>query len=124
MRDKPIRMFDERDEELVELLTKTGLNRNLAKVIVYLSNVDEAVSREIEMAANLRQPEVSLAMNELRQRNWIEEREIKKKGKGRPLKSYKLTVNMSDIVSDLIKQKREELEQMKKDLDRLEELVS
>ncbi len=124
MRDKPIRMFDERDEELVELLTKTGLNRNLAKVIVYLSNVDEAVSREIEMAANLRQPEVSLAMNELRQRNWIEEREIKKKGKGRPLKSYKLTVNMRDIVSDLIRQKREELEQMKKDLDRLEELVS
>ena len=124
MKDRPIRMFDERDEELVELLTKTGLNRNLAKVVVYLSNVDEAVSREIEMAANLRQPEVSLAMNELRQRNWIEEREIKKKGKGRPLKSYKLTVNLKDIVSDLIRRKREELEQMKKDLDRLEELVS
>jgi predicted transcriptional regulator len=124
MRDRPIRMFDERDEELVELLTKTGLNRNLAKVIVYLSSVDEAVSREIEMAANLRQPEVSLAMNELRQKNWIEEKEIKKKGKGRPLKSYRLLVDLRDIVEDLIKKKREELEQMKKDLDRLEELTS
>jgi predicted transcriptional regulator len=113
----------EKDEKIVKLLSETGLNRNIAKVVVFLSKTGEAISRDIERAANLRQPEVSLAMKELKEWGWVKERELKKKGKGRPLKSYKLTLDLKDIVSELVEKKREEIKRIEKDLEELEELV-
>ena len=113
----------EKDERLIELLSEAGLNKNIARVVVYLSKVGEAVSRDIERAANLRQPEVSIAMKELKETGWIKDREIKKKGKGRPFKSYKLTLDLKDIVTELVEKKREEMRKLEKDLNELESLV-
>ena len=113
----------EKDERVVGLLAETGLNKNIAKVVVFLSKVGEAISRDIERAANLRQPEVSLAMKDLKEWGWVKERELKKKGKGRPLKSYKLTRDLKDIVQELVERKREEIRKMEKDLEELEKLV-
>lgn len=112
------------DEKLVSLLSEAGLNRNIAKVVVFLSKVGEAVSRDIERAANLRQPEVSLAMKELKEWGWVKERELKKKGKGRPLKSYKMTKELREIAMDIIQKKREEIKKIERDLEELEKLVS
>ena len=115
--------LDSKDERFIDLLSEAGLNRNIARVIVYLSKAGEAVSRDIEREANLRQPEVSLAMKDLKTMGWIKEREIKKKGKGRPLKSYKLSLDIRDIVRDLVEKKREELKKIEKELEELEKLV-
>ncbi len=113
----------EKDEKIINLLTEAGLNKNIARVIVYLSKTEEAISRDIERSANLRQPEVSLAMKELKELGWVKERELKKKGKGRPLKSYKLTIDLKDIAKQLIEKKREEISKIEKDLEELEKLV-
>ncbi len=115
--------LSEKEERIVTLLVETGLSRSIAKIIVFLSRAGEAVSREIERAANLRQPEVSLAMKELKEWGWIKEKELKRRGKGRPLKSYKLTIDLRDIVSELVEKKRKEVEQLSKHLDELEKLV-
>ncbi|MDI9611436.1 MAG: ArsR family transcriptional regulator [Archaeoglobaceae archaeon] len=116
--------ISETEERIVSLLAEAGLNRNIAKVVVFLSKVGEAVSRDIERAANLRQPEVSLAMKELKEWGWVKERELKKKGKGRPLKSYKMTKELKDITMDIIQKKREEIKKIEKDLEELERFVS
>ena len=113
----------DREERVVDLLAETGLNRNIAKVVVFLAKAGEAISRDIERAANLRQPEVSLAMKELKEWGWVKERELKKKGKGRPLKSYKLTLDLKEIVAELVAKKRDEIKRVEKDLLELEELV-
>ena len=84
--------------EFVEALRSINVPRNVASVITYLSNVDEATSREIEMGTNLRQPEVSIGMRALRENNWIEERDVKVGGKGRPMKVYKLNVPIEEII--------------------------
>ncbi|MGZ4846944.1 MAG: ArsR family transcriptional regulator, partial [Halobacteriota archaeon] len=84
MRDESMPVFDQDEEVMANLLGNIGLKRNLAKALVYLANVNESVSRNIELGAGLRQPEVSIAMRELRERGWIEEWEQKKEGKGRP----------------------------------------
>jgi len=112
-----------KDDRLVELLAEAGLNKNIARVIVHLSKAGEAISRDIEREANLRQPEVSLAMKDLKSLGWIKEKEIKKKGKGRPLKSYKLSLDIKDIVKELVERKREEIKKLEKDLEELEKLV-
>jgi len=69
-----------RNERIVELLAKTGVDAKLARIAVFLSTVPEAVSRAIEREANLRQPEVSLGMKELRELGWVDEKTLKRKG--------------------------------------------
>ena len=62
-------------------------------------------------------------MKELKEWGWVKERELKKRGKGRPLKSYKLTLDLKDIVAELVEKKGEEIKRIEKDLEELEELV-
>jgi len=59
--------------------------RKTALLITFLSSVGKANPKEIERGADLRQPDVSTMMRLLRANNWINEREIKMKGKGRPI---------------------------------------
>ena len=92
MKQTSIRVLDERDLEFIEALRNLKVPRNVATLITYLANASEATSREIEVGTNLRQPEVSISMRSLRQNKWVEEREIKAEGKGRPMKVYKLGV--------------------------------
>jgi predicted transcriptional regulator len=94
MRQFSVKVLDDNDREFVEVLRELGIPRNVASMITYLANVDEATSREIEIGSSLRQPEVSIAMRTLRTHNWVEEREIKKDGKGRPMKVYKLNITL------------------------------
>lgn len=49
-------VFDQDEEVMANLLGNIGLKRNLAKALVYLANVNESVSRNIELGAGLRQP--------------------------------------------------------------------
>ncbi len=90
-----------RDEVLVDLLVETGMPKNLSKTVVFLSKRDETTSVEIEKATGLRQPEVSIAMQELRRRKWVEKRDIKKEGKGRPVHAYRLSISWSEILSQV-----------------------
>jgi predicted transcriptional regulator len=71
----------------------------VAALITYLADTKEATSREIETGTNLRQPEVSIGMRTLRQNNWIEQRNIKADGKGRPMIVYKLSVPLETIIT-------------------------
>ena len=92
-----------RDESLVELLIEMGLSKNVAKTLVFLAKKDETTSVEIEKATGLRQPEVSIAMQELRRRKWVDKRDIKKEGKGRPVHAYRLSVAWSEVLGALDK---------------------
>jgi predicted transcriptional regulator len=96
--------------------------RNVATIITYLSNVDEATSREIEIGSNLRQPEVSIAMRTLRQNNWVEEHEIKSKEKGRPIKFHKLSVPIGEIIKHYEEVKNKEAAKTMQAIQRLKDI--
>lgn len=119
MKKLTVPVLDDKDKEFVESLVKVGLNRNISKTLVYLANVEETLSRDIEIGANLRQPEVSLVMRELRAQGWVGEREIKKEGKGRPVKCYKLSVSLTDIISTLEETKQKEAQAHLKNIEKL-----
>ena len=97
--------------------------KNLAKTLMYISQVEECRSSEIERGARLRQPEVSVAMQQLQRRGWIEKRDLKKKGKGRPVHLYKLTSNLDDVLGKFEKDKQKEIDVIKKDLSSLKSLI-
>jgi len=70
MRRKRSMVLDENDERAVELFTDLGMPKNLAKTLVYISQCEECRSADVEQGADLRQPEVSVAMQELRKKGW------------------------------------------------------
>jgi len=105
MRNVEIEMLDEVGLELVTSLRALGMTRNEAPLVVYLSGVEMATSREIESGTGLRQPEASIGMKMLRSRDWIREDEIKSEKKGRPTKVYALRVALAEIVKYLEEKK-------------------
>ena len=98
--------------------------RNVAALITYLANANEATSREIEIGTNLRQPEVSIAMRTLRNINWIEERDVKVGGKGRPMRIYKLDVPIEEIIKHYEDEKNNESARTMQAVKRLKELTA
>jgi predicted transcriptional regulator len=60
------------------------MSRNVATALSYLQNTNSAKSIELKRATRLRKPEVSVGMRQLKERDWINEREEKKPGKGKP----------------------------------------
>lgn len=110
MRKEQSLVLDDRDEALAALLMELGIPRNVSRCLMYLAQVDEAVSADLEKGAGLRQPEVSVAMQWLREREWVTKRDIKKKGKGRPVHCYRLTRSLDDVIGLIEKEKRMEAE--------------
>jgi predicted transcriptional regulator len=119
-----VKMLDEKDLEFVEALRSLNVPRNVATMITYLANTSEATSREIEMGTDLRQPEVSIAMRTLRQNNWVNERDVKAEGKGRPMKVYKLRVPIQEIIQHYEEEKNSEAAETMQAIKRLKELKS
>ncbi len=124
LRKIPVPTLNVEREEFASILMKIGLKRNVAKVLTYLAGVEEATSREIEMGSDLRQPEVSIAMREIRKLDWISERDEKNPGKGRPYRIYKLNRSLPEIIDYLETEKARESEQIMKQIERLKALKS
>jgi predicted transcriptional regulator len=122
MRNVIVKQLDEKDEEIADALIAIGMSRNIARTLSYLQNVDEATSVELERVVRLHQPEVSIAMKQLKERDWINEREKKKTGKGRPYKIYSLKVSFNDIISQLEKQQMKAVNDAQAKIEKLKEM--
>jgi len=117
------RGFSKKDETLVEMLMNTGMPKNVAKTLAFLRKKEETTSVEIEISTALRQPEVSIAMQELRRRKWVNKRDIKKEGKGRPVHAYKLSIPFDKIVEALEKEERKRIERIEANIEALKTAV-
>jgi predicted transcriptional regulator len=124
IRDVTIKVADEKDLEFVQGLESLGMKRTVACVITFLKDQKERSSRDIEVATGLRQPEVSIAMQTLRERGWITENEIKSNGKGRPLKTYALSVTINEIIKYYEEEKSREAARTSEAIEKLKELSS
>ncbi len=122
MRNTIIKQLDDKDEEIADALIAIGISRNIARTLSYLHNVDEATSVELEKVVRLHQPEVSIAMKQLKERDWINEREKKKTGKGRPYKVYSLKIGFNDIIAQLEKQQEKAVDETQTKIEKLKEL--
>ena len=124
MKSKNVLYFTEREEEFADLLTRIGTKRNVSKVLVYLANTPEATSRDIERGTDLRQPEVSIAMADMMKQKWIVSRENKGDNKGRPVKYYKLSLPISDILDNIEKDKKAEANNQLKLIKQLRDYIT
>src|SRR5659263_725496 len=92
MKKLNINQFDDKEEEITDALISLGLGRAVARTLAFLNDGEEATSVVPEQGSGLRQPEVSIAMRQLKELDWINEREDKNQEKAdrirfTPLKS-------------------------------------
>ena len=123
MKQKNVYTLDKEDDKVIQLFVKLGMPKNLVKTLICVSQFDECKGADIEQGANLRQPEVSIAMQELRRRGWVKKRDLKKKGKGRPVHIYTTTTDLTEIMTTFEQEKLKEVENVKKDISELKSII-
>lgn len=125
MREGVAEVLDDDDHEIVDILHSLGVQRNVAKVITFLAVAVEATSRDMELGAGLKQPEVSIAMRTLRRENWVREWEIKNSGGiGRPSKVYSLSTPVAEIIKSIEEERQKESAKAMASIQRLKDLAS
>jgi predicted transcriptional regulator len=102
-------LFNDKEEEFVNLLMKVGIRKPVAHLLVFLANKSNASSLEIEHGTDLRQPEVSIAIKHLAGQGWITSRDVPSDKKGRPMKNYSLAVPVKQIIAAIEKTKKNEV---------------
>jgi predicted transcriptional regulator len=123
MKQKNVYMLDNDDWKAIQLFVKMGMPKNLAKILLYISQFDECKCADVEQGTDMRQPEVSIAMQELRRRGWVKKQDLKKKGKGRPVHIYKTTTDLSEILNVFEQEKLKEVESFKNDISTLKNII-
>ncbi len=113
-----------RNEEIIRILIGLGIRRNIAKVLVYLSDMTEGTSRMIERGTDLRQPEVSVALKLLMEKGWVESREGNAGGKGRPVKIFRLLRTLREILETIEEEKNRDAEHQRTLIRQLREIIS
>ena len=112
-----------KDEAIIEHLVVSGIPKNMAKTLAVLSDGDEIISVRIEGITALRQPEVSIVMQDLRDRKWVKKRDLKKEGKGRPVHAYKLAMPFTRIVEIIERDERRKIKDIESNISALKKLV-
>jgi len=112
-----------KDEAIINHLVRAGISKNMAKTLAVLADGKETISVKIEGITELRQPEVSIVMQDLRNKRWVKKRDIKKEGKGRPVHAYKLAMPFGKIVSTIEKDERKKIKEIETNIEQLKKLV-
>ncbi len=107
MRESTVKILDDKDMEFVETLRSLGVPRNVATLITFLANVDEASSREIEMGSDLRQPEVSIALKYMTEQGWVTSSKLTPERTGRPMREITLARPIRQILASIEKATKE-----------------
>ncbi len=116
-------IFTERDEEIAGIFNEVGLKVNVSRVLVMFLTYSNINSRDIERYTDLRQPEVSIAINDLVNRRWIEVTKHITVNKGRPIKVYNLSLSPDEIIDQIEGSINKEYNQLKASVERVRELV-
>lgn len=95
-------LLTESDHEDIVTLQRAGIARTTATVLIvlhkYSRDVPKVTSRWIERVADMRQPEVSIAIADLVQAGLIVVTEDKLASKGRPIKVYRVKGNIAEYL--------------------------
>ncbi|MCL4336776.1 MAG: ArsR family transcriptional regulator [Candidatus Thermoplasmatota archaeon] len=112
-------VLSEANDKLAKYLIISDIPRSVAYTLVYIRDKGEITSVEIERETGLRQPEVSIAMQWLRRKGWINKRNMKKEGKGRPIHGYRLSKSFNEILEEIIQDLSNKISEINDNIDQL-----
>ena len=99
MKTKNVKVLDQEDLDFIACLQDIGVERRQAAVLAFFRVEEVGTSRDIEVTAMIRQPEVSIAITALRKLGFVNAEQIVVPGKkGQYTNEYSLAVPLPDII--------------------------
>ncbi len=105
--------------EMVEMLVNIGVEQNVASVLVALRDDGFQSSKNLQKVCKLRQPEISIAMQQLLTNEMVAVEPMKSGGRGRPIHRYSLNGEFAEIIQPFIDEAETHINQLANDLARL-----
>ena len=102
MKSAIIKILDEDDEERVDAMCAQGVRRRVARVLIYLTNIESARINEIELGTGYRSY-LTKSMEHLQRKGWVTAKKIKIDKKHSYL-LYSLRIPIDEIVDEMIKE--------------------
>jgi len=115
--------MDEMDNEIVNILTRIGMAQNTAKVFVAIIELDNPDTKQIMQFTGIMQPQISVAIQKLRELDYINVETEKTEKQGRPIQFFSFKKSMSKIIGDMEMIVQEKINHEKQDIERLHELT-
>ena len=110
-------------DEYINIMEDLGVTPHESKILLFLKKEKNASSRVIERGTFLRQPDVSLATNELNKRGWLEVNTVRLEGKGRPFNVYSFAKPFEKIMKEIITKAEKEIEKLENEINILKQLT-
>ena len=108
--------YDGSGDQMITALMSTGMKKNTSKVLVFIALNSGTTSENIERAMRLRQPDVSVSVQELYDLGWLGRVSVRGTGKGRPKYVYTLSKPLSEIVNEIEKGEKEKIRKIEENL--------
>ena len=110
-------------QQLVSLLIKLGVQSYTAKCLACLHNHGPSTSRMLQNNCNIRQPDVSVAIAELRRLNVVELDSSAANGRGRPSHIYHLKGTLNECIIPFIEEAQNNITHIISAINTLEQLA-
>ena len=113
--------LSKKDIHFADLIQEAGFKRHSARTIVFLLNNENVMSDDIQLGCNLAQPEVSIAIKELKKLGWITESQFNDAGRGRPKFIYSTNISNEDVLKVCKRYMKEQIKELNTVIDSLKE---
>jgi len=101
---------------VIKALINTGMSKNTSKVFTYIAMNKGTTSEKIEREMCLRQPDVSVSVQDLYSKGWLNRVSIKGTGKGRPKYLYTLSKPFKEIVTEIEKAEKDKIKEIESNI--------
>jgi len=118
-----ILQMDEKDNEIVNILTRTGMARNTAKVFVAIKELNNLDTKQIMQFTGIMQPQISVAVRQLIDIGYVESTSKQTENRGRPISYFSLKKSIDEIIDDMEMIVQEKINHEKQNIERLKELT-
>ncbi len=115
--------MDEQDNEIVNILTRTGMAKNTAKVFVAIKELDNPDTKQIMQFTGIMQPQISVAVRQLINMGYVESKTEQTENRGRPISYFSLKKSVDEIISDIEETVQKKIDTEKQNIERLKELT-
>ena len=110
-------------KEMVALLVSLGVDENTSRTLLCLHAHGSSTSSQLQKRCNLRQPDVSISINQLSKLGVVDIVSTTSNGRGRPSHIYQLSLPLNEALLPFREQAVKRLNSIQDDLSRLSELT-
>ncbi|MED5291619.1 MAG: MarR family transcriptional regulator [Candidatus Thermoplasmatota archaeon] len=115
--------MDESELLLWEKLVQLGANENTASVLICLHHHGAASSKDLQCHCNIRQPDVSMAISELREMNLVHFSSRPESSRGRPAHVYRLRMTLEQSIQPFVNHAKKRANEILNDVEAIRALV-